>query len=39
MGISERAPRPISIVFHDKLDGFVASIASKRNLVYIRDEA
>ena len=39
MGMSERAPRPISTVFHDKLDGFVAGIASKRNSAYIRDEA
>ncbi|TAQ88126.1 hypothetical protein B7494_g3511 [Chlorociboria aeruginascens] len=39
MGMSERAPRPISAVFHDKLDGFVAGIASKRNSALIRDEA
>jgi len=39
MGMSERAPRPISTVFHDKLDGFVAGIASKRNSAFIRDEA
>jgi predicted ferric reductase len=39
MGMSERAPRPISTVFHDKLDGFVAGIASKRNSAWIRDEA
>ena len=39
MGMSERAPRPISTVFHDKLDGFVAGIASKRNSAMIRDEA
>jgi predicted ferric reductase len=39
MGMSERAPRPISTVFHDKLDGFVAGIASKRNSALIRDEA
>jgi predicted ferric reductase len=38
-GMSERAPRPISTVFHDKLDGFVAGIASKRNSALIRDEA
>ena len=38
-GMSERAPRPISAVFHDKLDGFVAGIASKRNSALIRDEA
>jgi predicted ferric reductase len=34
-----RAPRPISNIFHDKLDGFVAGIASKRNSALIRDEA
>ncbi|KUJ23365.1 uncharacterized protein LY89DRAFT_573416 [Mollisia scopiformis] len=39
MGMSERAPRPISNIFHDKLDGFVAGIASKRNSAFIRDEA
>lgn len=39
MGMSERAPRPISTVFHDKLDGCVAGIASKRNSQFIRDEA
>ncbi|KAH6667510.1 ferric reductase like transmembrane component-domain-containing protein [Halenospora varia] len=39
LGPGERAPRPISNVFHDKLDGFVAGIASKRNSVFIRDEA
>lgn len=39
MGMSERAPRPISTIFHDKLDGFVAGIASKRNSALIRDEA
>lgn len=39
MGMSERAPRPISNIFHDKLDGFVAGIASKRNSAWIRDEA
>ncbi|KAJ5051860.1 uncharacterized protein L3040_001627 [Drepanopeziza brunnea f. sp. 'multigermtubi'] len=38
-GVSERAPRPISTVFHDKLDGFVAGIAPKRNSQFIRDEA
>ncbi|ORY67624.1 ferric reductase like transmembrane component [Pseudomassariella vexata] len=38
-GIGERAPRPLSNVFHDKLDGFVAGIASKRNSAFIRDEA
>ncbi|KAI0162183.1 ferric reductase like transmembrane component [Xylariaceae sp. FL1272] len=34
-----RAPRPLSNVFHDRLDGFVAGIASKRNSQMIRDEA
>lgn len=34
-----RAPRPISTMLHDKLDGFVSDIASKRNSQYIRDEA
>ncbi|KAK6085352.1 ferric reductase like transmembrane component [Seiridium cupressi] len=35
----QRAPGHLSHMFHDKLDGFVAGIASKRNSVYIRDEA
>ncbi|KAI1176410.1 ferric reductase like transmembrane component-domain-containing protein [Nemania sp. FL0916] len=35
----QRAPRPLSNVFHDRLDGFVANIASKRNSQMIRDEA
>lgn len=35
----ERAPRPISNMLHDKLDGFVAGIAEKRNSAMIRDEA
>ncbi|KAI0602581.1 ferric reductase like transmembrane component [Biscogniauxia sp. FL1348] len=35
----ERVPRPISNAFHDRLDGFVAGIASKRNSQMIRDEA
>ncbi|PBP16894.1 ferric reductase like transmembrane component [Diplocarpon rosae] len=39
IGLGERAPRPISTIFHDKLDGFVAGIASKRNSLFIRDEA
>jgi predicted ferric reductase len=39
MGMSERAPRPISTIFHDKLDGFVSGIAAKRNSAFIRDEA
>jgi predicted ferric reductase len=38
-GMSERAPRPISNILHDRLDGFVAGIASKRNSALIRDEA
>ncbi|TVY50756.1 Ferric/cupric reductase transmembrane component 7 [Lachnellula cervina] len=39
IGANERAPRPISTMLHDKLDGFVSGIASKRNSAYIRDEA
>lgn len=39
IGHSERAPRPISNILHDKLDGFVSGIASKRNSALIRDEA
>jgi predicted ferric reductase len=39
VGMSERAPRPISTILHDKLDGFVAGIAEKRNSAMIRDEA
>ncbi|KAI0393381.1 ferric reductase like transmembrane component [Xylariaceae sp. FL0594] len=35
----QRAPRPLSIMFHDRLDGFVAGLASKRNSQMIRDEA
>ncbi|RYP77830.1 hypothetical protein DL771_000927 [Monosporascus sp. 5C6A] len=35
----ERGPRPLSNAFRDKLDGFVAGIASKRNSAMIRDEA
>jgi predicted ferric reductase len=38
-GVNQRAPRPLSNIFHDKLDGFVAGIASKRNSAFIRDEA
>lgn len=34
-----RAPGHLSHMFHDRLDGFVAGIASKRNSMYIRDEA
>ncbi|KAK4682822.1 hypothetical protein QC764_119550 [Podospora pseudoanserina] len=34
-----RAPRPLSNAFHDKLDGFVANIASKRNSALIMSEA
>lgn len=36
---SARAPRPLSNAFHDKLDGFVAGIASKRNSALIADVA
>ncbi|KAI0020674.1 ferric reductase like transmembrane component [Xylariomycetidae sp. FL0641] len=35
----ERGPRPISNVFHDKLDGFVAGLAAQRTSQMIRDEA
>ena len=38
-GIGERAQRPLSTMFHDRLDGFVAGVASKRASTYIRDEA
>ncbi|KAJ2906030.1 uncharacterized protein MKZ38_003513 [Zalerion maritima] len=38
-GGGQRAPRPISNLFHDKLDGFVAGIASKRNSAMIMAEA
>ncbi|KAH8662075.1 ferric reductase like transmembrane component [Xylariales sp. PMI_506] len=38
-GTGNRAPGHLSHMFHDKLDGFVAGIASKRNSTYIRDEA
>ncbi|GAB1312163.1 ferric-chelate reductase (NADPH) [Madurella fahalii] len=34
-----RVPRPLSNIFHDKLDGFVAGIASKRNSALIMAEA
>ena len=34
-----RAPRPLSNMLHDKLDGFVADIASKRNSALIAAEA
>ncbi|KAL2020999.1 hypothetical protein VTK56DRAFT_7773 [Thermocarpiscus australiensis] len=34
-----RVPRPLSNAFHDKLDGFVAGIASKRNSALIMAEA
>jgi predicted ferric reductase len=34
-----RVPRPLSNLFHDKLDGFVAGIASKRNSALIMAEA
>lgn len=36
---SARAPRPLSNAFHDKLDGFVAGIASKRNSALIAEVA
>ncbi|KAL2121995.1 hypothetical protein VTJ04DRAFT_2450 [Mycothermus thermophilus] len=36
---THRAPRPLSNMFHDKLDGFVAGIASKRNSALIMAEA
>lgn len=39
VGPSARAPRPLSNMFHDKLDGFVAGIASKRNSALIADVA
>ncbi|KAH6630189.1 hypothetical protein B0J18DRAFT_393457 [Chaetomium sp. MPI-SDFR-AT-0129] len=38
-GYQGRAPRPLSNLFHDKLDGFVAGIASKRNSAFIAAEA
>lgn len=38
-GLSHRTPRPLSNLFHDKLDGFVAGIASKRNSAFIAAEA
>lgn len=38
-GHNGRAPRPLSNMFHDKLDGFVAGIASKRNSALIMAEA
>lgn len=38
-GTGGRVQRPLSTMFHDRLDGFVAGIASKRNSMYIRDEA
>lgn len=39
IGASARAPRPLSNMFHDRLDGFVAGIASKRNSMLIADVA
>lgn len=39
VGPNARAPRPLSNMFHDKLDGFVAGIASKRNSTLIADVA
>lgn len=35
----ERRPRPLSNMLHDRLDGFVADVASKRTSQMIRDEA
>ncbi|RYP84981.1 hypothetical protein DL770_005110 [Monosporascus sp. CRB-9-2] len=35
----ERGPRPLSNAFRDRLDGFVAGIASKRTSAMIQDEA
>lgn len=37
--LHSRTPRPLSNMFHDKLDGFVAGIASKRNSALITSEA
>ncbi|KAJ4408649.1 hypothetical protein N0V82_009664 [Gnomoniopsis sp. IMI 355080] len=39
IGAATRAPRPLSNMFHDRLDGFVAGIASKRNSTLIADVA
>ncbi|KAJ4386662.1 hypothetical protein N0V93_009560 [Gnomoniopsis smithogilvyi] len=39
IGPNTRAPRPLSNMFHDRLDGFVAGIASKRNSTLIADVA
>lgn len=39
IGHSGRAPRPISTILHDKLDGFVAGVAEKRHSALIREEA
>ncbi|KAI9734413.1 MAG: hypothetical protein M1818_006801 [Claussenomyces sp. TS43310] len=39
VGHSGRAPRPISTILHDKLDGFVANVAEKRHSALIREEA
>ncbi|KAK3905027.1 hypothetical protein C8A05DRAFT_31182 [Staphylotrichum tortipilum] len=39
VGHNGRAPRPLSNMLHDKLDGFVAGIASKRNSALIMAEA
>lgn len=38
-GASDRGPRALSHQFHDKLDGFVAGVASKRNSALIMSEA
>lgn len=34
-----RAPRPTSMLFHDRLNDVFQGVASKRNSAYIRDEA
>ncbi|KAJ0161512.1 Ferric/cupric reductase transmembrane component 7 [Colletotrichum tanaceti] len=38
-GVDRTAPRALSHLFHDKLDGFVAGIASKRNSALIQSVA
>ncbi|KAG7104245.1 Ferric/cupric reductase transmembrane component 7 like protein [Verticillium longisporum] len=38
-GADRSAPRALSHMFHDKLDGFVAGVASKRNSALIQAEA
>ncbi|KUI69988.1 Ferric/cupric reductase transmembrane component 7 [Cytospora mali] len=39
VGPSARAPRPLSNMLHDRLDGFVAGIANKRNSALIAEVA